>query len=306
MQRKDQMDGFGVASLVAFAALLGFNQVVIKFGNEAFQPVFMSGLRSAGAALCLMLFMYLRGIPIRVERRTLPAGLLIGAVFAFEFIFLFLALDLTTVVRVSVIFYTMPLWLALAAHFLLPGDRITGSKALGLLLAFAGVVWAMISREAGAPEGQSASWAGDICALVASIGWAGIALCARGTRLVELPPEQQLLYQLAVSAPLLLGAAFFFGPFLREVAPLHVAAACFQIVVIATFGFLTWMYLLNIYPASSVASFSFLSPVFGVAMGWLFLDEPVGLPLLGALVLVALGLVLINRPARRAVPTPAE
>ena len=43
-----------------------------------------------------------------------------------------------------------------------------------------------------------------------------------------------------------------------------------------------------------MASFSFLSPVFGVAFGWLVLSEPVGLPLIVALVLVGGGIYLVN------------
>jgi len=50
--------------------------------------------------------------------------------------------------------------------------------------------------------------------------------------------------------------------------------------------------------ASSVASFSFLSPVLGVALGWLLLGEHVGPQILLALVLVCAGLILINRPRK--------
>ena len=41
------------------------------------------------------------------------------------FLFLFLALDLTAVSRASVIFYSMPVWFAIMAHFGLPSERIT-------------------------------------------------------------------------------------------------------------------------------------------------------------------------------------
>jgi drug/metabolite transporter (DMT)-like permease len=51
------------------------------------------------------------------------AGVLIGGAFGAEFFFLFVALDQTTLVRASVLFYAMPLWLAVAAHFLFPGER---------------------------------------------------------------------------------------------------------------------------------------------------------------------------------------
>jgi drug/metabolite transporter (DMT)-like permease len=66
-----------------------------------------------------------------------------------------------------------------------------------------------------------------------------------------------------------------------------------------TAGFSFWLWLLSIYPPASVAAFSFLAPVFGVLLGWWLLDEPLGAPIIVALVLVCAGLVLINRPARK-------
>jgi drug/metabolite transporter (DMT)-like permease len=211
-----------------------------------------------------------------------------------EFVCLFVALDLTTVTRTSVIFYTMPVWLALMAHVLIRGERITGRKAAGLALAFAGVVVAITVR--GGIEGE-ASLIGDLCALVAALTWAGIALLAKASALRTVRPETQLLWQLAVSAPLLMLAAFLFGPFLREPEWIHWAGLAFQILVIVSAGFLMWLWLLSIYPASSVAAFSFLSPVFGVFLGWLLLDERVGWEIGAALTLVVAGLILINRPA---------
>ncbi|MGB8623835.1 MAG: DMT family transporter, partial [Paracoccaceae bacterium] len=139
MERKDHIDTFGVVALIAFSALLGFNQVVIKVVNGGLQPVFFAGIRSLGAVVCIWAWMRFRGRKVTVAPGTLGAGILIGLCFSAEFLCLFLALDRTTVTRSSVIFYSMPLWLTLAAHFLLPGERITPRKALGLALAFAGV-----------------------------------------------------------------------------------------------------------------------------------------------------------------------
>jgi drug/metabolite transporter (DMT)-like permease len=51
-----------------------------------------------------------------------------------------------------------------------------------------------------------------------------------------------------------------------------------------------------------VASFSFLSPVFAVILGWLLLGEKVGPQVWAALVLVAAGITLINRPRKRILP----
>ncbi|PWK62824.1 DMT family transporter [Roseicyclus mahoneyensis] len=295
MAQKDRIDAFGATALTGFAALLAFNQVVIAVVNDGLQPVFFAALRSMGGALCIWLWMIARGLPVRVAPGTLPAGLLIGTLFAVEFICLFVALDLTTVTRTSVIFYTMPVWLALMAHVSIPGEGITGRKGAGLALAFAGVVVAITLRGG---EAGRASLLGDLCALGAALAWAGIALVAKASPLRTVRPETQLLWQLAISAPILMLAAIAFGPFLRDPDWVHWAGLGFQIVVIVSAGFLGWLWLLSIYPASSVAAFSFLSPVFGVGLGWLLLDERVGWDVALALALVVTGLILVNRPER--------
>lgn len=292
MAIKDRVDPFGAAMLTGFAVLLAFNQVAIKVGNEGLQPVFFAALRSVGGALCIYLWMRARRLTIEIAPGTLRAGLGMGVLFAWEFICLFAALDLTTVTRSAVIFYTMPVWLALGAHVLIPGERITRLKAVGLGLAFAGMVVAIAMRGPGAGGG---SLSGDLFALGAAFGWAGIALLARASRLREVRPEMQLLWQLTVSAPILLLVALFAGPLLRDPSLIHWASLAFQILIVVSAGFLLWLWLLSIYPPASVAAFSFLSPVFGVGFGWALLGEPVGWPILVALVLVVSGLWVMNR-----------
>jgi drug/metabolite transporter (DMT)-like permease len=97
---------------------------------------------------------------------------------------------------------------------------------------------------------------------------------------------------------LLFALAPLFGPLTRDLAPIHWAGLTFQVLAVASFGYLFWFMLLKIYPASGVASFSFLSPVCGVALGWLVLGEEIGPEIIGGLCLVAVGLVLINRKPR--------
>lgn len=299
MQRKTQIDTFGAVSLIAFSLLLGLNQVVIKFTNEGLQPVFLAGIRSLGAVICLLVWMRWRGLSLRLPRETIPAAFLTGLLFTAEFVFLFMALDLTTVTRSSVIFYSMPVWLGLAGHFLIPGERLTTLKTAGLGMAFLGVALALMTRGS---DGAQASLAGDLCALASAMCWAGIAVCAKVTKMKETRPEVQLFYQVLISAPILLLISPLFGPFIRAFEPVHIAAIAFQIVVVVSFGFIFWLWLLSIYPANGVASFSFLGPVFGVFLGWLLLGETIGPWLLISLAMVALGIILINRPDRSQVP----
>lgn len=296
MEEKRNLNALGVGSLVVISFLLGLNHVVIKLTNEGLQPVFAAGLRSFGAAFCVWLWMKFRGQKLDYRAGTLGAGLLIGLVFSAEFLGLFVALDLTSVTRTSVIFYSMPVWTAIAAHFLLPGERLTPLKFTGLALAFAGVAWAIADRDAGV-AGTANIW-GDVAALIGAFGWTGVAILARITSLNRVSPEMQMFWQLSVSAPVLLGAAFLFGPFIRDVTTWHWIGLGYQTIVIAAGAFLAWFWLLNHYKASAISSFAFLTPVISVGMGWLVLNEPMSVSIVAKLAMVAVGIVLINRVPR--------
>jgi drug/metabolite transporter (DMT)-like permease len=222
----------------------------------------------------------------------LPAGMLIGAAFSAEFLFLFLALDLTTLGRASVIFYSMPLWFAVLAHFGL-GERITPIKAAGLALAFAGTALAILSRGGGgAGEG---TLTGDLCALAGAIGWAATAYCARRPVMAAAGPERQLLWMVLVSGPILLLAAPAFGPLIRDLTAIHIFWLFVQASLIVAGGFVTWLWLLSTYPSATVASFSFLTPIFSLLLGHMFFSESLQPALILACLLVGAGIVLINR-----------
>ena len=293
MEKKDRIDLFGGSSLLLISMVLGLNQVLVKLVNAGLQPVFSAGMRSLLACVAVLLYALWRKKHLSVRDGTLKPGLVVGVLFALEFMLLFIALDHTTVARVSIFFYTMPIWLSLGAHFFLPGDRITLPKAIGLVLATLGVIWAMADRGGG--EG---SIFGDVLSAIAAIFWAAIALTARASRLNRATPEMQMLYQLGVSAVILLPVSLMFGPLIRDLQPWHLVVFAVMVFGVTSAGFLVWFWILSIYPPSKMAAFSFLSPVFGVFFGWLILGENIGLTIIGALILVSIGIVLINRKPR--------
>lgn len=289
--RKERLDGVGLAALIAVTLLLAVNQIVVKEVNRGLQPVFFAGLRSALAVVFVYGWLRYRRLWGRIRLADLGPGLLIGAVFAAEFLCLFMALDLTAVGRASVIFYSMPLWLAVAAHFWLPNERITLKRGIGLALAFLGTAWAILSKS---PSGH-ASIAGDIFALAGAWGWAGTAFLARKTRLRLAGPEAQLFWMVLISAPILLLASPFFGPLIRDVQPMHWVWLVFQAGVIVAGVFISWLWLLSVYPTSTVASFSFLTPLFAIILGYFIFDEALSFGLMAAAGFVAAGIVLIYR-----------
>jgi len=69
----------------------------------------------------------------------------------------------------------------------------------------------------------------------------------------------------------------------------------FQVVAVTAFSYLVWFWLIRNYPATRLASFTLLTPVFGLVLGAVLLGEPIAARLVIALVTVATGIVLVNR-----------
>ena len=278
--------------LIGISGVLALNQVLVKLVNAGMDPVFQAGFRSLTAIIPMLIYMLWRKKRITIRDGSLVPGLICGMLFAFEFALLFKALDYTSVGRSVVLFYTMPVWVALAAHFLIPGEVLTPKRIAGLLLAVTGVCLALLRNDHPATEN---ALLGDLMALFAATGWAGIALIARTTKLSKSPPEMQLLYQVVVSAPILLGIAWFQGEYFREMTPLLWGFFSFQVLGIVCLTFVLWFWVLSIYPASDMASFAFLTPLLGVILGAIIFNEVLTWSMLGSLILVAAGIYLVNK-----------
>jgi len=296
---KNHIDGTGAVLLVTFSALLGLNQVCIKLVNAGLSPAFQAGLRSVCAFIVVFIFATLMRRRLSLTDGSLVPGVITGALFGVEFLLLFHALDFISVARASILFYTMPFWVTVAAHFLIPGERITQLKTLGLVLAMMGILLTL-NQHSSVVENSAYGFLGDLFCLLAAAAWAAIAIIIRTTKLRVACPEMQLLYQLAVSAPILMIAASIGGEYLREPTFTIWLVFAFQVLVVVSAGFLTWFWVLSIYPVANMAVFSFLAPVFGVFFGWLILREQITITLVAALALIALGIALVNWPVKRA------
>ena len=285
------IDGLAASFLIVFSILLGLNQVCVKLVNVGMHPVFQVALRSTLAIIPILLYCYFTKKKIIISDGSFIPGVIAGILFAVEFIFLFTALDYSTVTRVSLIFYTMPVWLTLSAHFLIDNDKLSLKKIIGLALAVFGLILAIYEPSGEYNEKQ---FFGDLYSLLASFCWAAIAIMLKTTRLNKSIPETQLLYQLIVSGIILLPISFLFNDFIRDMNISLVLIFLFQVTIIMCLGFIGWLWVMSRYSASSTSSFAFLTPIFGVLFGWLIMDDNINLQIYFSLFLTCMGIYMIN------------
>jgi drug/metabolite transporter (DMT)-like permease len=307
-QRRDHLDALAIALLVACCLFWGFQQVLVKATLPEVPPVLQAAIRFMGATALLWAWCHHRGVALFERDGTLRAGLLAGVLFCGEFVCIYVGLQHTTASRLTLFLYTSPFWVAVLLPLFVPTERLRAVQWLGLGLAFAAVAFALQDglRSHNSSSSDAPTWQGlpvgvllgDGLALASGVLWALTTVVIRATRLASISPEKLLYYQVTMSAVLLP----FVSAALGEVWQFNVSAFAWGSLLIQTVAgafasYLVWMWLLRHYPATRLGSFVFLTPVFAMVFGALWLGETVSTHTLAALVAVAAGIVLVNKKA---------
>jgi len=274
--------------------LWGVQSVSIKFSNQGMPPLMAAALRSLVAGVLVWAYARMKDRRVAFPTGQTRHALMIGLLFGLEFLFLYWGLVFTPVSRSLIFLYTHPFWVALGAHFLLKGDRLTPAKLFGLLLAFGGVAAVFQARS---PKLPPLYWVGDLMELSAAISWAATTLYVKHiTEKVSLDHYKTLFAQLIYSIPILtLGSVLFELPADLDLNLLVLASLFYQSVVVAFVSYLVWFWLIHRHTVSRLAAFTFMTPLFGVILGGFVLDEPVTLLVWIGLACVAGGLYAVNR-----------
>ena len=287
------LDFKGITLLIILCASWGFNQVAIKVAISSVPPVLQAGIRSIGATILVLIWMNLRRVPVLAKDNTLWWGIAAGLLFSAEFILIYWGLDFTNASRAVIFLNTSPFVVALGAQLFIPGEKLKKIQVLGLCLAFVGIIVAF-NESLNLPTRQMLI--GDIMLTLAAVFWGATTVVIKASPLALISPSKTLLYQLGVSALVLPVVSVVFGePGVVNMTPLIMASLFYQIVWIAFITYIAWFWLISNYAVSRLASFTFLTPFFGVIAGALFLHEQITLYLFCALVLVGTGIYLVNR-----------
>ncbi|MEU6168942.1 EamA family transporter [Streptomyces tanashiensis] len=256
-----------VALAALVAAVWGVNFVVIEIGLDHFPPLLFSALRFLVAAVPAV---FLVGRPKVAWKSIVGVGLVLGVA---KFGLLFTGMDLGAPAGLSsLVLQAQAVFTALFAFAAL-GERPGRLKVLGMAVALAGIGVAAVD------EGGSGPLAGFALVIAAASCWGVSNVLTR-----KAAPPDALNFMVWVSTvpvlPLLALSLLLEGPE-RDLAALRgldwtgVGVIVYVAWITTVFGFGAWGWLLRRHPASSVAPFSLLVPVFGMSSAALFLGEPV-------------------------------
>ncbi|MCL6299527.1 EamA family transporter [Streptomyces kronopolitis] len=284
-----------VALAVVVAAVWGVNFVVIDVGLRDFPPLLFSAVRFLLAALPAVFFV---GRPRVAWCWVIAVGVTLG-IMKFGMLFIGMHAGLPPGLA-SLVLQGQAVFTVLFAAVLLK-ERARRVQIVGMAIASVGIVLAGLDSTVG-------TLAGFLLVVGAAACWglSNIAMRKAG------PPDTfRFMVWVSVVPPIPL--ALLSVPFegwdtdLRALRHLNlggVSAALYVAWGATLFGFAAWGYLLRTYDAPTVAPFSLLVPVFGLAAAWIFQGEQMTVLTFCATALVIAGIAvgMVRRPKRPVVP----
>jgi len=196
----------------------------------------------------------------------------------------------------SVLFATLPFFVVIFAQPLIPDERLTVTKILGITASFIGLVLIFWQDLMG---GITASVFGGL-AIVGSAASGGFSNVFAKRYTMHIDPATNILVQSAVSFVLLTGVGL-----LTETSSdlsftyTAVAALLYLGVVGSAFAFVGLYWLLKRATATNTSLLAFITPIVALILGWLVLGETLTLNLSAGTALILAGVYFTVRPSAR-------
>ncbi len=295
---RDRPTGKALAAFLLLTLVWGTTWAVIRVGLAGIPPFTGVALRFAVAGGLLLGLALHRRVPLGRSRRERALWVMNGTLsFCVTYSVVYWCEQYLPSGLTSVLFATNPLMVAALAHFVLPGERLSGGAVAGLLLGLAGVavIFSDDLRLLGGEQVRTAAAVMLVSPAVTAVSSVAIKRWGAGVHPLSLAAVP-MLFCAVVMAPVALVAE-------RRLPVVLDGRSLAALVYLAVFGsaltFTVYYWLLARVSATRTSLISYLIPIVAVAIGAAAFDEPLRPRLVAGSALVLAGVVLVTALRRR-------
>ncbi len=285
-----------IALSLFLAFLWGGNSLAIKIGLADLPPMALAFLRFVIGLVVVGVWSVYRRIPLGLKQGEFSRLLLLTVIFIFQIIALNIGTNFTTASRSTIFVNTYPFFTALFAHLWIPGERLSLTKTLGIIVAFSGVfitVAPNLGSELNLGNEENYLF-GDVMVLVSGC-FLGLRVVVTKLLIQSIHPYRLLVWYLTLSLPAYAVLSLLFETDASFTISLSSGVALlYQGGVVAGYCFLAWTAILERYSASKLVVLFFVTPLSGVLFSHLLLGDELTFTLLVGSVFVAGGIYLVN------------
>ncbi len=285
-----------IAAFAAIYIIWGSTYLGILLAIETIPPFFMAGIRFLIAGILLLVWGLLKG-------EKFPDSNSIAKISFSGLLMLFIGNGAVTWVEqylpsglAAIIVATVPLWFVLLDKrqwkFYFSNKQII----IGLCIGFAGVVLLFAGKSADLFSDRM-KFISLLVLIGGTIAWTAGSLFAKYRKMEGSTTMKVAIQMLAA------GIAFFILAFslneqqgfaVDKITGKSIAALAYLIIFGSMVGYLAYMWLLGVKPASLVGTYAYVNPVVAVFLGWLIAAENISLQQGIGLGIIILGLMIVN------------
>lgn len=279
-----------IKALLAIYAIWGFNWVVMKEANVFFPPVTFAFLRFFSGAVILLVINFFLHLPIPPKRYW--PWIAVTGILQIAFNNTAAQVGMTTLGAgmAAVLDYSMPVWLAIMAHFILK-ERLTKRKVLGIVLSMAGLCLLLNVDLSGA------NLFGMLLTLAGAVGWAAAGIIVKiQDRHMESKDCNMIQYTTwqMVAGALALGLyTCFYGFGTIHWTPLAALCLGYNGLLASALAFFLWNIVLTHLEAAKAGVAILAVPAVGVLSGIVVLGEALTLHSALGMLLILAGILCI-------------
>jgi drug/metabolite transporter (DMT)-like permease len=297
------------AALLALltSALWGGTPAAIKYSVETFSPITVAALRFALGAAFMVFWCRFERTPLRPGPGQWGAVTLAGVLLFVQISLFNVGVAWSNASHGSLMINTFVFWVVLIEHFITRVDRLSLRKGVGLFMAAFGAVLVLLTdgdtgttaaAESIDLASNASSVLGDLLLLLSAVVLAvKITFIKQSLKHVE--PGKLILWHDVVGVVLFGAWALALEqPIHDDVKTTALLAVAYQGVLVAGLCFAIQTMLLRRHSASRISMFAFATPLFGIVAGVALRGDAVSPWLMVSAACVALGIALVNVPAR--------
>jgi drug/metabolite transporter (DMT)-like permease len=251
----------------------GSSWAAVKIGIESFPPLLSLAIRFTLSGIILGSIVFIKNLIIPKEKKFWTLVLIMSSTsFTVPFVLIYWGQLRVGSGLASVLFATYPFWVAIVSHFLLPNEKITPLRIIGIVIGFLGVIFIF-------KNGFSDISSGMFFCMTAII--AGAIIQAFGLVFLRrlgdtMHPVTLNFCSMSLSAIPLFAASFIFEEYSQLIINARSLGSIFYLSIFCTvITFVIYFWLVKHVEAVILSLSAFITPVIAVVIGIALLGEKI-------------------------------
>lgn len=273
----------------------GSTWLAIKISIESFPPFISAGLRFFIASFTIFTLMRIRGTELQTDEEAIKLYFMMGFFsFVIPFGLVYWAEQFVDSGLASVLFAVYPFFVAIFSFFMIPNEKITLIRIVGMVLGFSGIL--IIFYDSFSLKIIDYIL-GMLAIVISAIMQAFMAVTIK-KRGKYLNPLTMNLIPMMIAGIVMLSVGLLFENFERIIITERgVIAVLYLAVIGSVVTFTSFYWLLKKISVIIMSLIAFITPVVAIILGWLLYGETLSKNHLIGTSLVLIGVLIANLPS---------